>query len=258
MDAAAAAKLVSALDQELARRQSRRDAVEDAAWAAEFSELPRSPAGSTTPEDREVLLEAALDFAKSFFSLAEAIDRAERHKEFEASVAAGTPRRKPVIITPRIRSVAGLQREPAAAKTVDAEAKSKKMSRTEQWRAEQEAQFAARQQLVPQPPSPSTNDLGWHRGVMEYFDQIGKTGVVKFAGLAGFTEAAMAPGAATRSGHANFFPGERVDCRLVRHLDGSVAITDVKLSSSADPQNLEAEAAAVRVRLQRKWRSAPR
>jgi hypothetical protein len=169
MDAAAAAKLVSALDVEMAKRQSRRDAVEDAAWAAEFSgdeivllakrleprwdrlqSKPRSPrpaVASMSVEDRECALEAALDYAKQLFSLAGAIERDEARKEDEAArkaaeeVGAPLPKRRPIILGPRIRKVAGLGRDPgaAAAKTVDGEGKSKKMSRTEQRRAEQEA-----------------------------------------------------------------------------------------------------------------------
>jgi hypothetical protein len=125
MDAAAAAKLV------LARRQSKKDEDENQRWQEEcggdaivmlvrrlarrfdrFRAKPPSPRPSMTPEDMECALEELTEQARQLFALAEAIDRAERHKALEAAVAAGAPRRRPVIITPRVRHVAGLGREP--------------------------------------------------------------------------------------------------------------------------------------------------
>jgi hypothetical protein len=155
------------------------------------------------------------------------------------------PKRPAVIIGPRHQSISGLARDPAAgsakAKTVDGNAKSAKMSRTDKWRAEQEAQAAARQALLP-PRPPAQTEIGWHRGLVAVFDQRLALGVVRFSGMAGFTEASLAPGAFRGSGLTVLIPNQQVDCRLVKRLDGSVIVEDVRLAGGANPDASEAAA----------------
>jgi hypothetical protein len=76
------------------------------------------------------------------------------------------------------------------------------------------------------------------------FDQRDLTGAVRFVGMAGITEAPITPGAARRAGLVNLFPHQKVDCRLVRHPDGSVVIPDLKLAAGVDPQASAADQAA--------------
>lgn len=268
MDQQSAAKLVSALDAEIARRLSRKDAAQDAAWEKELAgdeivlmarrmardwdrqqKAPR-PSVPMSLEDRECMLEETLDYARSLFSLAAAIDQDERRPEAEA---AGTLRRtRPVILGgPRIRAAAPAGNDPIVVDVLaksDGPGKAPRKSRTEIWREQQEAERAARQQMLPLRPAPPVlqqTELGWHRGSIVQFDQQAKSGVVRFSGAAGFTEAAFGPDVALRSGHVNFFPGETVDCRLLRRLDGAVIIETVKMASgpegsaAADPERFQ-------------------
>jgi hypothetical protein len=172
--------------------------------------------------------------------------RAERLCDRDEAEAAGAPWRPPLIYTPRqARSPYGLQREPGApsVKAKDANGKSVRLSRTEKWRAEQEAQAAARQALLPsRPTQPAQQEIGWHRGVVQSFDQRLALGVVRFSGMAGFTEASLAPGAFRGSGLTVLIPNQQVDCRLVKRLDGSVIVEDVRLASGANPDASEAAA----------------
>jgi hypothetical protein len=280
IDAASAARIVASLDAELAKRQSKRDAAEDRRWADEGLDdvillarrlarhwdrhraKPKTRPLAAVPEDLEFALEEALEQAKSLYALAEAVERAERLREIEAS---GAPRRRPVVIGPRVRAAAPSAK---AKPTVDILAKcdgptsAPRKSRTEIWREQQQAQAAARQGMLPRPetrPAPPETALGWFRGVVDRFDQQAKSGVVKFVGMAGITESAFGPDVALRSGHANFFPGEKVDCRLVKRVDGSVVIEAVKMASGADPRGSVAKEAAAeearrfQIQIDRKW-----
>jgi hypothetical protein len=106
LDESAAAKISASLRAELQRRQAKKDEVEDAAWEREFGSdaimmakrLARSwdrpdrgpPLVPSTSEDVECLIEELTDYAKSLFSLAEAVERVERYKEPVASGFTGS------------------------------------------------------------------------------------------------------------------------------------------------------------------------
>jgi hypothetical protein len=280
MDPAAAQKIVEALDRELFKRRRKKYEALLAQWNQEGDgdrvyvfcrdiehQLANGPwpdeffSEPTDPEERWRLDEFFDEMGGIEGVTAEIADVAGRLLGREKALEAqrnGAPRRRPVIIGPRVRPVAGLGREPKAASE---NGKTGKKSRTELWPEQQEAQAAARQHMLPPrpvPPTPQPSDMGWHRGLVQHFDQIGATGVVKFSGMAGVSEAPIAPDAARRSGHTNFFPGEKVDCKLIRHLDGSVVVADLKLAAGYDPRSspLSKAAEADRYRLQlsrNKW-----
>jgi hypothetical protein len=180
--------------------------------------------------------------------LREIVRRAERLCDrAEAEADPSIPKHRAVIIGPRHQSISGLASDPAAgsakAKTVDGNGKSAKMSRTDKWREQQAAEAAARQALLPlRPAQPAQQEIGWHRGIVQSFDQRLALGVVRFSGAAGFTEAALAPAAFRASGLTVLIPNQQVDCRLVKQLDGSVIVEDVRLASGANPDASEAAA----------------
>jgi hypothetical protein len=162
----------------------------------------------------------------------------------------GAPRRRPVIITPKVRAPHLLDRETKPTGE-NGEGKSAKMSRSEKWKAEQAAQAEARQQLLPPRPEPIIETpLGFFRGVVAAFDQRLAIGVVKFSGAAGFSEAPLAPGAFRGSGLTVLIPNQTVDCQVVRRLDGSVYVHAIRLASGANPQDSAAQAAADAERFQ--------
>jgi hypothetical protein len=268
--------IANALTKELARREALRDAEEEARWREEhgddavkffslwlnrYNQRLAKKASEPTPQwylalsddERELLHRQAEEKDRLIDSCIEVANRLERHRE---DVAAGIVRR-PRRVAGGPRSPHLLDREPKSGSAQNGDSASKKMSRSEKWKAEQEAQAAARQQMMPQRAALQQTELGWHRGVVLDFDQTRKTGVVKFAGMAAITEAELTPDAAMRSGHANFFPSEKVDCRLIRRLDGSVFIQDVKMASGANPESTEqfaADAERYKMHLSRnKW-----
>jgi hypothetical protein len=100
MDPTAAARIIESLDLELARRQAKRDAVQDAAWAEEFEgdEVILTAKRLDRAWDRkqrlpffELLGDAegdvvsAADFAKQLFAIATVVDREEDRREDEAA-----------------------------------------------------------------------------------------------------------------------------------------------------------------------------
>jgi hypothetical protein len=219
------------------------------------------PADQAAKDERDRVESWIAEQGGLFAVLRQITQRAERLVSRDEAEAAGAPRPPPLIYTPRqAPSPHGLQREPGApsAKAKGENSKSVKLSRTDKWRAEQEAQAAARQALLP-PRPPAQTEIGWHRGVVQSFDQRLALGVVRFSGMAGFTEASLAPGAFRGSGLTVLIPNQQVDCKLVRRLDGSVFVEDIRLSSGADPQSSAAEQAAAdadRVQMQlvrKKW-----
>jgi hypothetical protein len=264
MDPVAAARIVESLDRELAKRQSAKDKVQDAAWYADFAgdeviilakrlarhwdrhrAKPKTrPLVPPTPEDVECQNEETLETAKALFSLAEAVERDERHKEIEAS---GAPRRRPVVLGPQVRAAAPAGKERIV---VDVMAKSDgapaphRRSRTEAYLEKQAAEAAARQQMLPPVPARPEQVEFWRRGVVLVFEQRSLLGVVKFAGLDGFSEAAVSPGVFMASGLTVLTPGMTVDCRLRRNADGSVVVVELRVASGADPSASAAEQAA--------------
>jgi hypothetical protein len=209
------------------------------------------PAEQAAKDERDRVESWIAEQGGLFAVLRQITQRAERLVSRDEAEAAGAPRRPPLIYTPRqARSPHGLQREPRApsAKAKDANGKSVKLSRTEKWLEQQAAEAAARQALLPpRPAQPAQQEIGWHRGVVQSFDQRLALGVVRFSGMAGFTEASLAPGAFRGSGLTVLIPNQQVDCRLVKRLDGSVIVEDVRLARGA---NLDASEAAAQERFQ--------
>lgn len=246
LDPSAAAKLVDVLDREIAKRQARKDAEQDAQWERECADdiillakrlsrgwdrlqqdpgRPRCPS-PMSPEDVECMLEETLDYAKALFSIAEGVELEEQRKEIEPS---GAPRRKPVIMGPRVQNIAGLGRDPAAAS-----AKSKKVSRTEIALQKADAELQARhafvrrsqQQQGHQPVEETIIKIG----TVQQYDSRSMSGVVSIGGGPGRLELPFGASEIMRAGITTLSPGQSIECHLTKQSDGSLVIAEIKLS----------------------------
>jgi hypothetical protein len=203
---AAAQKIVDALDAELAKRRSRRDAVQDADWSAQFAgdevilfakrlerDWDRRQPGSEplAPLGRGAR-ERAEDEVIHLMEIATMVERAERRREDEA---AGI-RRRPVVKI-HVRSEARLLPEsprpkldPAAPRVV-----------------ERTGRRGATPMVHPEEDAPV-----WTRGQVLTFNPRNWTGSVRSAdGL----EYKIADGTLARSGLMTLVVGMRCECRIV-------------------------------------------
>jgi hypothetical protein len=252
VDQASAQKLVAALDLEIARRQAQKDAVEEARWLEEHGDDPlaflalnlsrladrlekwdagpKLPEPKLSAEERELQDRRFGELMDGINGIIEDLERLARHEEAEAS---GVPRRRSVILGPRVRSVAGLGREP---KPTGENGKSKKLSRTEVWKEQQEEQAAARQAMLPPRPAPHQPDQKpvdetiIKFGTVQHYDSRSMSGVVSIGGGPGRLELPFSASEIMRAGITALHPSQSVECQITRRLDGSLVVTEIKLS----------------------------
>jgi hypothetical protein len=245
MDPAVAAQIVASLDAELARRRAKRDAEEDARWRAEYPDDPvaflarylerfanrlhePSPPGALelSDRDREMQRRQLEDIAEQVTELADRLESQFRHEE---AVRNGEPRRRPVVIGPRVRAPHLLAKEP----NLNGEnGKSKKLSRTEQ--AQAKAELQARQALVRQsqhrPAQPGQEPEGvWRLGSVVRYDTRSMAGIVSFGSGVGPVEAPFE--AMVKSGLVALHPTQKLECHVSERADGTLAISEIRLSA---------------------------
>jgi hypothetical protein len=206
MDPAAIERLVSALDAELARRKTKRDAAEDARWQAEFQDdvilfakrlerwWGRRKPGSkpAQPLDRDSLA-AAEDEIIQPIEIAEMVERAEQRREDEA---AGIVRRRPKPKLPA-RSVAKLL---ADAKPRPDPAAPRPAERT-----------GRRGEALVQPGAPEADGV-WQKGMVLSFNPRTLEGTVR---AKDGKEYPLAAGCLMKSGLVTLVPGMRAEVRLL-------------------------------------------
>jgi hypothetical protein len=209
LDASAAAKLVSALDAELLRRQAKRDEAQDAAWAEQFAgdelielmifvkQLERQwdrtkPGASLAPLDDAVIAELE-DRAISFYSMAETLEGLEQAREDEA---AGIRRRPKVT---HVRSVAKLlptapRPDPAAPKP-----------------AERVGRRNGAAPALAMPGTPEA-DARWVHGVVTTWNPRTHEGMIR---AADGSEYRLADGVLMRSGLVSLIPQMKGEFKIV-------------------------------------------
>ena len=208
MDASAAQRIVEALDQELARRQTKKDEAEDERWQQEFQgdelielmifvkqlerQWDRTKPGATQVPLDEVEFEKLEDTAITLYSMADILDGLE---QAAADEAAGIRRRPKV--TMHVKSAAKLL--PAAPKLDPA--------------APKPAERAGRrgQPGLGLPGTPEADGV-WKRGQVLTFKPRDWTGMVR-AGDGG--EYRLADGVMARSGLTTLIIGQKCEFRIV-------------------------------------------
>ncbi len=237
-------KLFDALATRKAEFQAERDAAQDAEWAADCGNDPiimmarrlarawdRRPTGPVqvpeTAEDVEVLQEQKLDYAKTLFSLAEAVGREERRKEMEE---AGTlQRQRPVVTGPRIcRSYGGNQAD-VMAKTGGDGKPTRKLTRTEVF--QQQEQAGAASQLAHLLPPTAGRDSGgaWRNGDVVRFDSRTRDGVVAVGGL----QLTFVAAETVRSGVTTLSPRQEIEALIKKRPDDTYMVAEIRLSAGA-------------------------
>ena len=208
MDASAAQRIVEALDQELARRQTKKDEAEDKQWAEQFAgdelielmifvkQLERQwdrtkPGASSDPPLDDAVIAELEDRAISFYSMAETLEGLEQAREDEA---AGIRRRPKVA---HVRSVAKLL--PVAPKLDPA--------------APKPAERTGRRGAGPmvQPGTPEA-DARWVHGVVTTWNPRTHEGMIRAADGA---EYPLSDGVLMRSGLVSLIPQMKGEFKIV-------------------------------------------
>jgi hypothetical protein len=277
LDPSSAAQLASALDVALAKKRARADSVENGTWAATFNDglillalklrrwwrrLPQdrrreellayayktwwraNEMAGTAPAPRTkaelaIATEELRRIAWQCHCIAKLAQRLDRR---DTDAAAGIvhkvrkpdrPIRVAVVRDPGVPAAPGKP--------------SKKLSRTELHEQQQqaikeqhEAVMAARQAAAP-PPSPQPQDLGWFKGVVNEFHQREHVGSVAIPAL-GLTAACITPRVFFDAAIVNLFPQQRVECYIIRNVDGSTVVRSIKMAGghpSSEPDRVQ-------------------
>jgi hypothetical protein len=201
LDPAAVAKILATLDANLAQRQTRRDAAQDAQWAADFDndevilfalrlarDFDRRKPGASVPLDRDAVERLESEIVE-LMDLAGHIELLERRREDEA---AGIVRKcgKPAI---RVKSAARLlpeapKRNPSAPKPPE--------------------RSGRRGEGLPPLVRPEEDGPFWQRGMVLSFNQRDWSGVIR--GSDG-REYPLESGCLMRSGLVSLIPGQRTE-----------------------------------------------
>jgi hypothetical protein len=126
-----------------------------------------------------------------------------------------------------VRSDGGL----AEAKTVDGNGKSRKLSRTEVWMEQAQAEIEARLAHI-RPPQAGQEPAGeWLFGAVQRYDPRTMSGTVATGAGLGRLELSFGAAAVMRAGITTLHPSQSVECRITRRPDGTLVVTEIKLSA---------------------------